>query len=43
MDLRIKYCPDLEAQMRTRYAASLRRTLVDPYAPAPSKRAAAAG
>jgi dienelactone hydrolase len=40
-DLRIVHRPDLEALMRDRYAAALRRTLVEPYSPGVSSGAAA--
>jgi dienelactone hydrolase len=40
-DLRIVHRPDLEALMRERYAAALRRTLVEPYSPGVSSWAAA--
>jgi dienelactone hydrolase len=38
-DPRSLYRPDLEALMRERYAAALKRTLVDPYSPSANSRA----
>lgn len=37
----VAYRPDLAARLRERYAAALRRTLIEPYSPSVSSRAAA--
>jgi dienelactone hydrolase len=41
IDLRIRYRPDLEAQMRTRYVAALRRALAPSHSPGVSAQALA--